>query len=168
MSTFNALANPSFEKSKIEIKTRLKKILHPTDFSENAAAAFFYCLMLARQFNAKVDVLNITESPTLLNGPSNILSMQEMEEKKIDDVMRKMSRYCAQHTNDINSIEITTHIRIGNFAPKLILSFADAAEADIIVLGAKGQSAAKEMVVGSTVHKVIAESHHPVLTVPLL
>ena len=41
--------------------TTLKRILVPTDFSDNARTAYEYAIDLAEQFHAKIDVVHIYE-----------------------------------------------------------------------------------------------------------
>lgn len=60
----------------------MNKILHPTDFSENASKALQFAISLSRKLDAELVILHIANLPTIMNSSSSVSSFTEMEEKK--------------------------------------------------------------------------------------
>jgi nucleotide-binding universal stress UspA family protein len=135
-----------------------KKILCPVDFSEASEQAFEYAKAFAASFNSELVLLhvspNISEAYTALmpDFPTYGLPKQE-------DLLVQFDDFSQDWSGKLDKI-----IRIGT--PYLeILDFADEAEIDLIVLGAKGLSKFERLFLGSTGEKVARKSKCPVMTV---
>lgn len=144
----------------------IKKILVPTDFSDNAATAYQPAQQIATRYGAIVDFIHIiptlnycSESMSslgvpLLMGEDLYSKMQEHASKKIDGLMHEF-------------IELKNKGKgIVRTAPKpsqAIADFAEYGDYDLIVMAAKGHHEA-EFLKGSITKKVIRYSTIPVFS----
>ena len=55
----------------------LKKILFPTDFSENSKAAHDYALAFTEQFEAELHVMHVLSDVTMIAEPGSALSLPQ-------------------------------------------------------------------------------------------
>ncbi len=143
----------------------MKKILFATDFSKNAERAFGYALNLARNHGSKITMLHIFDIPTSWDFPltEDPLEMKKQEirasEKKLTDLVQKY----------IGSDEILTfdYLVLENMSViNGILEGIKKSDAEILVLGNKGASKVKEILVGSTTKALLEKSPIPVFAVP--
>lgn len=56
----------------------MKKILCTTDFSKNAEKALRYAYSLSKQINSELIVLHVYDTPTILSGPGNASTADEI------------------------------------------------------------------------------------------
>ncbi len=143
----------------------MKKILHATDFSENAAAALKYAHFMSKLWNAHLYVLHVFDDPTMSrekNPPSPQLIAQTFEEQKT-----KLENYCREHIGLDREAEDLTFTSIENrSAVKGIVEKLAEIQADLVVVGMKGWSNLKELIMGSTTRQLIGEASCPVLCIP--
>jgi nucleotide-binding universal stress UspA family protein len=145
----------------------VKKILHPTDFSENAAKALIYAFHLAKKMNAKLVVLHVGDLPTILNSPSNISSFSEMEEAHVENFVEQLKKYTTSHLGNLTSeLSIDHKVKLHSSRTKGILQFAQETETELIVIGMKGESQFTEFILGSTAKELVRKAHCPVFIVP--
>jgi nucleotide-binding universal stress UspA family protein len=143
----------------------MKKILFATDFSINAERAFEYALNLSRNHGAKITMLHIYDIPTSWNHPFTEDPL-EMEKQEIRETERKLAALVEKHTgsDEILSFE---YLVLGNKSiVKGILEGIIKSDAGILVVGNKGASNVKEIIVGSTTKALLDQSIVPVLAVP--
>lgn len=131
-----------------------RQILHPTDFSEQAAQALDHALFLARQHDATLHVLHIAE-----------VSDRYFDE---DDDLRarltdRMGDYLDGH--DPAGIPLQTIIDAGETAGPGIRDYARTQGIDLVVIGTHGRKGLRRMFVGSVAEAVVREAPCPVLAV---
>ena len=146
------------------MKTIIRSILIPTDFSELSESAIKAGVAIAREQNATVTLLHVLDrfvylQPTEVFLPDvrtipDINSMIEERIKKISDRLSKENR-----------IEITTIVTIGQPSEQ-ICRIAFEEKADLIVMGTHGESGLRQFFIGSEAYRVIKHSSCPVLTIP--
>ncbi|CAM3261310.1 universal stress protein [Aequorivita lipolytica] len=139
----------------------MKRILVPTDFSEQAENALKVALKIANKHNSEIFVLHSMEMPLHLATSSDSGSLPEslffikLAEKRFIDLRQK------PYLNGITLNEAIGHNEI----------YEDIEEAckknniDLIVMGSNGASGFKEMFVGSNTEKVVRTSKIPVLVI---
>lgn len=144
----------------------MKKILFATDFSENAAAALIFAIKIAKKHHAALIMLHIFDVPTSWNYPYTEDPI-EMEREARRDSMSKLKAYFHEYAKDESvGLEVSFHVRENLSYVKGIVSFILEHEPELIVIGTKGGSVAKEIVVGGTAKALITRSPVPVLSVP--
>lgn len=91
--------------------------------------------------------------------------MVSIEEHLLEDAEREMQKLLANTALQAEGIEIEPRLLQGR-AVEGITRYADAIDADIIVMGTQGANALRKMLIGSTTLGVIRESKRPVLAIP--
>ena len=142
----------------------IKKILVPTDFSNDANNACSLAQNLAEMYGAKVDLLHVIPLIQYFNESIQRLGIPLDMEKDVYPRVRKESEQQLQnqmddYLHDNNKGHFI--VNIDRKPSKNIIEEANASGYDLIVLGAKG-SHETEMFKGSITEKVIRLSNVPV------
>lgn len=138
------------------VEISLRQIVYATDFSPESLAAAPFATSLAQEFQTKLTLLNVIEKYTDIDrrpGPID-LALQRLEKL----VPEEASLWCSPRPS----------VQFGPPAD-CILQEAQDSNADLIVLGvraAAGKLGAATHLPWATAHKVIAQAHCPVLTIP--
>jgi nucleotide-binding universal stress UspA family protein len=133
----------------------IKRILHPTDFSDRSDNAFQVACALARDHNASLVVLHVVAPQVLY---SEGFSSAEPATGKLPRMrLRSVQAYDP-------AVKLEHHLAEGNPAAE-ILRVARETGCDLIVLGTHGWSGLGRMLMGSVAEEVVRKAHCPVLTV---
>ncbi|WP_254766739.1 universal stress protein [Salinilacihabitans rarus] len=127
-----------------------QRVLYATDFSENAERAF-------EQFRHLKDA---TQEATLLHvaGPEQRRTDAAVEdpETRLDDLAADLEEW---------GIETTTQVREGKPAEEILATEA-AVDPTVILLGSRGHSRLRRLLIGSVSEQVVARANGNVLIVP--
>lgn len=139
---------------------RLKKIMVPIDFSNCSRKALAYAIPLAKQFQAEIILLSVTERfPPLAEAPpfdSNLV--QEEANARTKTELRKLQRELPD--------EVHAHVAIGIGHPhSQIVAKAKALHVDLIVISTHGRTGLRHVFMGSTAERVVRYAPCPVLVV---
>ena len=134
----------------------MRQIVYATDFSPESLAAAPFATSLAQEFQAKLTLLHVIEKYTDMDRrPEPIdLALQRLEKL----VPEEASLWCSPRPS----------VQFGPPADCILQEALDS-KADLIVLGvraAAGHLGAATHLPWATAHKVIAQAHCPVLTIP--
>ncbi|MGO3181400.1 MAG: universal stress protein [Aequorivita sp.] len=139
----------------------MKRILVPTDFSEQAENALKVAIKIAQEHDGEIYVIHSMEMPLHLSTNSNSGDLPEslffikLAEKRFSD-LRKMPYLKGMVLNEsIGHNEIYEDIEDACKKNNI----------DLIVMGSNGASGFKEMFVGSNTEKVVRTSETPVLVI---
>jgi nucleotide-binding universal stress UspA family protein len=139
----------------------LQRILCPVDLSDSSAAAAAQAAALGRTHRATVAYLHVIEvnlQPGTL-VPLPLVDLDRLQE----DLAKALGDFLDQAAGpDASREEI---VKVGP-AVATILQEAEHRHADLIVIGTRGRSGLKQMVLGSTAERVVEYAPSPVLTVP--
>ncbi|MGV3640871.1 MAG: universal stress protein [Adhaeribacter sp.] len=137
------------------------RIVVPIDFSANAKVAAKFALVLARQSKAEVILLHVLPSlgPTMGLGPSEFI-----KKELIDWTEAQFSSFTASLPSA--DLPLSHQIAYGAGVEKVIEPFIAAHDIDLVVMGSKGASGLKKILLGSNTVAVINESRKPVIVVP--
>jgi nucleotide-binding universal stress UspA family protein len=143
----------------------VKRILWPTDFSENAAQALPYVTSLTEKYQTEVHLLYIMktfEPEASWYGEldrSHLDKIRKWEEKV---AKRQLDEICIKYLNGCpNYIK---HITVGDPAHE-ILKFIKKKKMDMVVMANRGQEGHFRF--GSVSEKVVKNSPIPVVTIPI-
>lgn len=143
-------------------------ILVPTDFSPLSKVAAQYAMRIAASMGGEVTLLNIVTfiEPTRA-------TMRERVKSILADLMAAAKEDMNHFVPEVikaAKVEVKVKIRItsGQSFPETIKSESKKAKSNLIVMGTKGASGLKKVVVGSNTSAVIEASTIPVLVVPEL
>ncbi len=140
-------------------------ILVPTDFSDDAGKALETAVELGKQLGGKVVLVHAppTEVPVAYPGfaagaivPENYFS--EVRAEAENHVKRVASEASGK------GVDVTAQIVTGP-ASMAIVAFAEEVGADLIVMGTRGLTGIKHVLLGSVAERVVRTAPCPVLTV---
>lgn len=135
----------------------MKNILIPTDFSQEADRAFNIALQLARKFNAKLHLLHAVELPR---------DWKYFLENDITDktAQLKDKLLTLQKTAEDEDLKATTFLGYESVRDEVNV-YSRENNIDLIVVGSKGASGVKELLIGSNTEQIIRRAKCPVLVV---
>ncbi len=166
---------------------QIKKILYPTDLSENAKYAFAYAVSLASRYGARLTLMHVLpEVPQSLDrSVIGYISSEKWEEikarhfqeaqqaligKRKDHhaVKEVLDQFCETAIGDASADIETDEVVVSYGNPvNEILTAAEERGCDLIVMGTHGQGDLTDALLGSTARRVVRRSKVPVLTVRL-
>ena len=147
----------------------MKQILVLTDFSDNAWNALFTALKLYEGSETRFFILNCFEPSfgSVLGDRSKerLAVIYDSLSRNSEQQLREIEVYLEKnHQNPNHHIET---VCIGEDIIKAIGNFLEREEIDLIVMGARGATAAKEVFMGSNTVKVVKKiRQRPILAVP--
>lgn len=143
----------------------LKRILWPTDFSENAAVALPVVTSLSQKYQAEVHILYVLKDYPAFGAsygnhdPEDYQKMKDWEkqtaESRLDEICEKFLNACPLFFR---------HISVGDPA-KEILKLIDKEEIDMIVMASRGSESHFDF--GSVADCVIKCTTTPTLIIPV-
>jgi len=143
----------------------LKRILVATDFGEAAEVALRYGRELARNFNARLDVLQVADNIFAhAFGVDGYVAPYPEIQKDIEDAARaELARLVSD--DDRAVLGAQTVIRVSAATALEIVTYARDASVDLIVIGTHGRGAVAHLLMGSVAERVVRTAPCPVLTV---
>jgi nucleotide-binding universal stress UspA family protein len=149
--------------------------LVPLDGSKHSLRALETAIQIAKKFDAKITLIHvysitvppvIMPEPTTLT-PSGVPVMTPAEVTKIVETAREVGQKILADGKwkvESENIEVETILKEGNTVQE-ITKLAKEARSDLIVMGVKGISKLRELLVGSVSEGVIRQASCPVLVV---
>lgn len=145
----------------------MKKILLPTDFSQNSVNAIDYALNIYKEIPCRFYLLNVFRIPYLANEElmeQNVNQLAALEEEMYEDSQLEMKRLLDElPENDNHSFEMISDYNLFNLALHQVIEEKDV---DLIIMGTKGATGAKEIFMGSNTSDVIMRSACHVIAIP--
>jgi nucleotide-binding universal stress UspA family protein len=146
------------------MKSKIKTILIPVDFSESSERSLSVGIFIAKRQNADVILLYVQENITsfqpvevLLPGISLPQDLYVLMTKRITDLALKISNE--------TGIKVTYKILIGQPFEQVCL-FAGEQQVSLIVIGTHGTSGIRRFFMGSEAYRIVKMAPCPVLTIP--
>lgn len=152
----------------------MKKIIVPTDFSEQAFHALVLAAEIATETKAKIVLMHVIEyakrqtqflGSSTLNTMGSVSTGVEMDDIYYIQLYEKRKEQLAEILREPNfdNVEITDKIMLGTPYHAISDEIAES-EADFIIMGTTGVSDWAESLIGSTAEKVVRHAACPVLT----
>ncbi len=140
----------------------MKKILVPTDFSDQASYAFETAVSIARKSGARIHlyhVIGVPDYPEI----TDIIAYQTLGSVNVlEEIEKKLAELAGR--NHSNTIEVTYSVDFDTPYEKISRKAADE-QFDLIVIGSHGRQGINKILLGSTADKVIQHAPCLVLTV---
>jgi nucleotide-binding universal stress UspA family protein len=135
----------------------IKRILHPTDFSELSRSAFEFACALARDYNAALIVLHVYPQTSVFapDGIAVPIPVEEPYEMRV-----QLGRIVPTDPR----VPVEHHLAEGNPVDQ-ILHYAKTEHADLIVMGTHGATGITRLLMGSVAEGITRKATCPVLTV---
>lgn len=140
----------------------MKTILLPTDFSAISKNAIEYAFKLFANDDCTMILLNGFRIPQ--GGATILTSMNDILEKETTNRLNQL-RQDISKKNSNKAHRITVLPVLGD-ALSAVMTTLDLREIDVIVMGTKGASGMKEVLLGSNASAIIQNATCPVLAVP--
>jgi nucleotide-binding universal stress UspA family protein len=136
-----------------------KKILIPTDGSENTKAAIAKGLELAKTMDAEVTALYVVDQTSFINFPmdSTIVSVYSMLEKEGKEAVDFVKR-----EGEKMGVKVTIKLQEGSPSRKIV---DESKFHDLVVMGTLGRSGISKLLLGSVAERVVRFAECPVLVV---
>ena len=148
-----------------------QKILVSIDGSDKSLEAADYSISIAKNTNAQMIILNVLETEPCYYGkkayegasPEELNKVYENEkaiiQKILNDIQEKAKTVGIESKTEILMIPRTE----GTVKP--VLKYAEDEEIDLIVVGTRGRTGIKKMLLGSVASGVVTYAHCPVIVV---
>jgi nucleotide-binding universal stress UspA family protein len=126
---------------------RVRRLLFPTDLSESARHAYGHAIRLAAAFDAELHILHA-----------------DLDEQDVVDRVKEGELTPAEPPADI---VVRRAVVRGDSAARVILSYVEEQDVDLVVMGTAGRSGLGRLLLGSVAERIVREAPCPVMTVPL-
>ena len=139
-----------------------EKILVATDGSEHGYRAAKVALELGKISGDKVTAIYVADTVKTSHLPDDMLlfSIRELLLKEGKEALKQVESLAQEKGVAFESVVVE-----GNPGSEII-SYAESAGMDIIILGAVGRTGLDKFLLGSVAEKVVRNSKIPVLTIP--
>src|SRR5512136_729601 len=139
-----------------------EKILVATDGSEHGYRAARVALDLGKISGGRVTAIYVADTVKTSHLPDDMLlfSIRELLLKEGKEALKQVEDLAKEKGVSLESVAVE-----GNPGSEII-SYAESAGSDIIILGAVGRTGLDKFLLGSVAEKVVRNSKIPVLTVP--
>jgi nucleotide-binding universal stress UspA family protein len=142
----------------------IKLILCPIDFSEFSVRAYQHALSLAAHYRARLVAQHIVELSRYPYADFVASTGDYAEFCRVlgEGGKEQLQEFVKHHTHHEIQPELVVHQGV---APDCILSFAQAQNADMIVMGTHGRRGYDRLVLGSVTNRVMRRATCPVLAI---
>lgn len=144
----------------------MKKILVPTDFSDNARQALDVAVNIAKKTDAEIVLLHVNEQIGAALPVSEYYYTYDrsIEEKYLNMVHENLEKLLEEVAAELDNKNVRTSVIGGPFST-IVEDVVKTEGIDLIVMGTKGASGLKEFFVGSNTEKIVRIVKCPVLAV---
>ncbi len=153
------------------MEKKLSKILVPLDGSPTSMEAAEYAIMLSNLHHAQIVLLHILNVAEYYSSLKFFEVKQPIESKEIiEEAKKEANKWFNIVKKKLDErlweqIELETYITISQSTVKSILDFAEEKNVDLIVVGTRGHSGIKKLLLGSTASGIVTYSSCPVIVV---
>ncbi len=140
----------------------VRKILCPIDFSKHAALVIEWAAHLAEEHGAQVVLLHAYHLPVEFQQLEGAYLPADFWDSVKEDSEQSLARYGEELR--ARGLDVTECVREG-YPASVIEEEAISEHADMIVMGSRGLSGLKHLLLGSIAERVVQRAHCPVLTV---
>jgi nucleotide-binding universal stress UspA family protein len=146
----------------------MTRILLPTDFSDNSFEAIRYALLMYKEVECTFYLLHtytpaIYQTEYLIGSPGQIGLGDILQENSMTQLEKLQNRLESQYKNEKHTILV--HSAFNTLLGE-ISDMVEAQNIDLIVMGTKGATGAKEILFGTHTVHVIKKAKCPVIAVP--
>jgi len=144
---------------------RIRRILHPSDFSKASAAAFTKAVELAKTNGAELVLLHVLAPPLPLMAGEGYVSpkvYEDLEQSARAYASKELARLVARAKKA--GVRAKAVLRDG-VAHEQIVRAAGSPRADMIVIGTHGRTGLAKLFLGSVAGRVVSTAKCPVMTV---
>jgi nucleotide-binding universal stress UspA family protein len=141
---------------------RFRKILVPLDFSAHSDAALGLAIELAREHGAEIHLVHAYELPAAVTMAYGVAIPQAVWDGVQEAAAGRLEE--GRKRAEAAGLRATTHLATAP-AADAIANAAETFGADLIVMGTRGLTGLKHVLLGSVAERTIRSARCPVLTV---
>jgi len=145
-------------------KTFSKILVAIHESSKSANKAVDYATRIAKDYNAILVVLYVVRTQTNVDTvtlPSHVIDFKKQAQAYLTNISEKIHKY----SDTENIVKVKTEIIASIKIADAIADYAKDKHIDLIVVGPRGRSKLKSLVLGSVTSDVVRLANCPVLTV---
>ncbi|MBA4057005.1 MAG: hypothetical protein C0490_19985 [Marivirga sp.] len=142
----------------------MKRILVPTDFSDNSANAVEYAAVIAHACKATLTLLNVYTPAVSRYSVISPLIAEEVTETKTE-LQKKLQLTANTLVKIYPDVKCEVLVGIGETVDE-ILFFEKSIKPDMIIMGTQGASSIEKVLLGSNAAEIIEKANGPVLVIP--
>jgi nucleotide-binding universal stress UspA family protein len=143
-------------------RARIENILVAVDFSDSSKAALEYALSISDQFEATVTLVHAIEPYLYQDDLALGTTLEEINARWSRKQKEKLEILCQ---STVRNPILSTVLVVTGVAWTQIVETAKTRHADLIVIGTRGLTGLKHVLMGSTAERVVRHAHCPVLVV---
>jgi nucleotide-binding universal stress UspA family protein len=147
---------------------KISKILVAVDGSETSIIAANHAISLAEKYEAQLIIMNVLHLRTLRQISSSFITAPTFgleEEKKLKEDAKKWLDDIRKKAEKKGLVSKTKIIEEATSIVGTIVELAENEMVDLIVVGTRGSTGFRRMLLGSVAQGVVTYSHCPVLVV---
>jgi nucleotide-binding universal stress UspA family protein len=152
----------------------VKKILVPTDFSEQAGFALDFAYQIALKSTAEIILINVVDYPglsTMWSGGMNVIGgaeppLDNLDESFINNLLNRSKDEINSMVRKIShgNVKISQLVEVGN--PYFVITERIEQEnINLVIMGTKGATGLEEVLIGSNTERVVRHAKCPVITI---
>jgi nucleotide-binding universal stress UspA family protein len=143
---------------------RVRRILHPSDFSRASTAAFRRAVDMAKTNRAELLLLHVLE-PVVAIPLEGYISPKVYQDLEVSGRAAAQKQLGALVAKARKAGVKATSVLLDGFPADQIARAARSRRADVVVIGTHGRTGVSRFFMGSVASRVVALAHCPVLTV---
>jgi nucleotide-binding universal stress UspA family protein len=141
---------------------QIRKILVPVDFSGHSRRAFDEATALAKTFGAELHLVHCYQFLPELIERYGVEPPRSFQNEIFEAARKRMDEWCSE----VRALGLAVHSHMAeNLPSKEMVDLAKQLGIDLIVMGTKGLSGLKHVVLGSVAERVVRLAPCPVITV---
>lgn len=148
---------------------KISNILVAIDGSEHSFRAAAYAIDISKLYGAQLYVVTVTYIPESDNlSQKEVLSRSLIEDNVKNDAIHNAEKWFEDLVNNANKNNIQLKLELINSARPVdytILEYAEEHKIDLIVVGTKGRTGFKKLLLGSVASSIVTYSHCPVMVI---
>jgi nucleotide-binding universal stress UspA family protein len=140
----------------------IRTIVVPTDFSEHAELALDHALTFAKTFGARIVLLHAYSVPIYVGAQEAV----PLPPSFFDDLRKSAEARTAKLRDKVEAAGISTTTHVVHEVPvAAITATAERENADLIIMGTRGLTGVKHVLLGSVAERTVRLAPCPVMTV---
>jgi nucleotide-binding universal stress UspA family protein len=148
-----------------EGKEKFSKILVAIDGSEASMDAADYAIQMAREYNSELIALHVILSDLTIFGPNPPRHINELKQEAQNYLDKIREKSNLDSNNSDKKIPLRTELIASASAVGGIVGFAEKENTSLIVIGTRGRSGFKKLLLGSVAAGVVTYAHCPVMVI---
>ena len=141
----------------------MQKILVPCDFSEQSVNAFRLAADLADQTKGEIHLLHVTEVPVMHD--SLLMPTLSFEATLLKELSDNAENQFKKLIADFPTETLVLSKNVFGNTSLMILDYITENHIELVVMGTKGASGLRELLIGSNAERIVRRSSCPVITV---